>query len=71
MYLFTATGFEGEITECNEGDLEWVLKSKVCELPIWEGDKLFFKKLEETDRFFTMKLRYEGERLAEYDCHVY
>lgn len=24
MYLYTATGFEGEMIVCDEGDLEWV-----------------------------------------------
>ena len=24
MYLFTADGFEGELKECDEGDLQWV-----------------------------------------------
>ena len=40
-------------------------KEKVCGLPIWEGDKIFFKLLKEEAPFFSLKLRYEGERLAE------
>ena len=71
MYLFTAGGYTGELTDCDEGMLEWVPKSEVCSLPIWEGDKLFFEELERDRGFFTMKLRYEGERLAEHDLLVY
>ena len=37
MFLYTADGYTGEMTECNEGNLEWVKKSDVYDLPIWEG----------------------------------
>ncbi len=65
MHLFTATGYTGEIKECDEGNLEWVPKSKVQELPIWEGDKLFFRLIDDPESpFFSLKLSYEGEKLA-------
>jgi 8-oxo-dGTP diphosphatase len=64
MHLFTATGYTGTLQECDEGDLEWVPKAKVQDLPIWEGDKLFFRLLEENRPFFSLKLTYQGERLA-------
>ena len=65
MHLFTASACEGELRECDEGVLEWVKKDKVFALPIWEGDKLFLRLLAEEHPFFSLKLRYEGERLAE------
>ncbi len=65
MCLYTADGFEGEMITCDEGTLEWVDKRKVYELPIWEGDKIFFRLLEEDRDFFSLKLRYEGNVLAE------
>ena len=71
MYLFTATGFTGEMIECDEGNLEWVKKDDLHKLPMWEGDFAFFRLLRETDRFFTLKVRYEGERLAECEEHIY
>ena len=43
----------------------WVEKSKVYDLPIWEGDKIFFRLLDEREDFFSLKLRYEGEKLVE------
>lgn len=65
MHLFTATGYSGVIKECDEGNLEWVPKSKVQELPIWEGDKLFFRLIDDSNSpFFSLKLRYEGEVLV-------
>ena len=66
MCLFTADGYTGEIITCDEGELEWVKKSDVPQLPTWEGDAQFLKLLlEDEKRFFAMKLRYEGERLVE------
>ena len=65
MFLYTADGYTGEITECNEGNLEWVKKSEVYKLPIWEGDKVFFRLLEKNVPVFSLKLRYEGSKLVE------
>ena len=64
MHLFHATDFTGELIECDEGTLEWVSWDKITQLPIWEGDKVFLRLLRERDRFFSLKLVYEGERLA-------
>lgn len=65
MHLFTASGFTGELRDCDEGELEWVNKREVLSLPIWEGDKLFLKLLDTEAPFFSLKLRYEGELLVE------
>ena len=65
MFLYTASAYEGEIGECNEGTLEWIDKEKVYELPLWEGDKIFFRLLEEQRPHFSLKLRYVGESLVE------
>ena len=65
MHLFTAAGYTGELKECDEGNLEWVPRSKVQFLPIWEGDKLFFRLIDDRDRpFFSLKLSYEGDTLV-------
>ncbi len=59
MHLFTATGWTGELIDCDEGELEWVPKEKVYDLPIWEGDKIFFRLLEQERPFFSLKLSYD------------
>lgn len=66
IHLFTADKYEGEIKECNEGELVWVPKSELENLHLWEGDKIFLRLLMEKEEFFSLKLRYEGERLAEW-----
>ena len=65
MYLFTADGFEGNLKECDEGDLQWVSREFLNTLPKWEGDEIFLKLLWENAPFFLLKLRYEGDKLQE------
>lgn len=64
MFIFTATEFTGTLTDCNEGELAWVEKSKLMELNLWEGDKIFLKLLLENAPFFLLKLVYEGDKLV-------
>lgn len=63
MCLYTADAFCGTLTDCQEGKLEWVKKSELYSLPIWEGDRIFFHLLEIGHPFFSLKLCYVGERL--------
>ncbi len=65
MYLFTASEFSGELSECDEGELKWVDKKDILKLNIWEGDRIFLKKLIEENNFFTLKVVYEGDTLVE------
>ena len=64
MHLFWSDDFSGNIKECNEGELEWVEKSRMKELPHWEGDEIFLDLLEKRVPFFSLKLVYKkGELL--------
>ena len=65
MHLFTATGFEGEIKECDEGVLEWLPKAQLYALPMWAGDRIFLELLDAGAPFFSLKLVYEGEVLRQ------
>lgn len=60
MHLFTADGFEGEPIACDEGQLEWMDIGQVWKLNIWEGDKIFFRLIDEDVPFFSLKLVYNG-----------
>ena len=64
MHLFHSTDFTGSVKDCDEGVLEWVDKKALLSLPIWEGDKIFLRLLEEERPFFSLKLRYQGEKLV-------
>lgn len=66
MFLFVVTGYKGQLKECSEGDLAWVEKSQIPKLYIWEGDQLFLERMQQSDRFFSMMVRYEGDDLADW-----
>ena len=76
MYLFTSSDFEpadeiaarsfaekGEygLPECSEGELCWIDKSEVLNLPMWEGDRAFINRLLEGAETICMTLQYTGE----------
>ena len=65
MHLFTSENFAGELRECAEGVLVWKKRSEILSLPLWEGDKIFLRLLEEGHPFFSLKLRYHGDELVE------
>ena len=72
MHLFTADAFTGTLLlDCPEGELVWVPKEEVLSLPIWEGDRLFFRLLFEDAGFFTMKLTYRGDELVGHEERIY
>lgn len=64
MHLFTADGFDGEPGPCNEGELEWIKKSELMKLTLWEGDKIFLRLLDTNEPFFSLKLCYDGDELV-------
>ena len=66
MHLYTADGWEGEMIECNEGNLEWLDKKEVFNLKVWEGDKIFFWLLQHHAPFFSLRLEYVGDELVSY-----
>ena len=65
MYLFTADGFSGALKECEEGDLQWVRRSFLDDLPKWEGDKIFLELLWQDAPFFLLTLRYRQDALIQ------
>ena len=65
MCLYTADGYEGTLAQCDEGTLEWVEKKDIFSLNLWEGDKIFFRLLEQECPFFSLMLVYEDDILKE------
>ncbi|HJC37542.1 MAG TPA: 8-oxo-dGTP diphosphatase [Candidatus Mediterraneibacter faecigallinarum] len=66
MSLYTADGFKGDPIDCDEGELEWIDKSAVPSLELWEGDRIFFRLLDEGREFFSLKLVYDTEDVLRY-----
>lgn len=70
MFLFISSEYEGEISDCNEGELVWIEKNEIMNLNLWEGDKIFLKLLTEDVGFFSLKLRYRGDELVEHRIDI-
>ena len=64
MHIFHSKDFFGNLKECDEGELCWVDKNALYSLPIWQGDKIFLKLIEQDRTFFSLKLEYKGETLV-------
>ena len=65
MHLFTSDDFSGEIVSCEEGELAWIGKEELLTMPIWEGDKIFLRLLQQDVPFFSLKLCYQGDTLTQ------
>jgi len=59
MCLYVATGFTGELADCDEGKLEWVDRKRLGTLNLWDGDYLFLDYIERKQPFFSLKLCYD------------
>ena len=65
MHLFWSDDFSKagapdsqDLPECDEGELEWVPKEKMNDLPHWESDELFLELIEKRAPFFSIKVEY-------------
>lgn len=64
MYLYVGhIDKKPELNETCEGELKWIKKEKVMELPLWEGDRVFLKDLSEGRRDFEYVLSYSKDKL--------
>ncbi len=73
MHLYYSDSFKGTVTECDEGELKWIEKDKLYDLPMWEGDKIFLELIKKEIPFFELTLKYNGDILisAELDGEDY
>ncbi len=67
VYVFIATEFSGKLVDSEEGELKWIEDDKLLTLPLWEGDPIFLKWLEQ-GRFFSGKFVYRAGQFISYDA---
>lgn len=65
MFLYVVDGFTGDMITCDEGDLQWVPKEDVMKLNLWEGDRIFIKRLLNEEYGFSIRYVYQGDDLVE------
>jgi len=70
VFLFVIDRFSGELIDSPEGRLEWVDNDKLLDLPLWAGDEIFLKWLDEK-RFFSAKFVYKQKELQDYTVQFY
>ena len=68
VFVFTSSTFSGTLIDSAEGSLAWISDNELLELNLWEGDKYFFRWIEE-GRFFSAKFVYRNKRLIEYSVN--
>ncbi len=69
-FLFTATEFEGELIDSNEGVLKWIPDHELFNLTMWDGDKIFMRWLDQPE-MFSAKFDYDSGRMTGYTVHFY
>lgn len=70
VFVFTANKYSGELINSAEGELSWIEDSKILELPLWEGDKIFIPWLEQ-NKFFSACFEYKNKTLAKHNVIFY
>lgn len=70
VFVFTATQFEGELTESSEGGLAWIADNELLRLPLWPSDSIFLPWLAQ-DRFFSARFDYNDETLQGHEVVFY
>ena len=66
MHVFRVRKFSGTLlTDCNEGDLEWVPIEKINDLPHWQADEIYLDFIAQNRPFFSLKAVYKNSRLIE------
>lgn len=66
VFVYEVTEFDGQERESPEGHLEWIENSRVMELNLWEGDRMFLEWFN-ADRFFSGTFVYKDGRLVRHD----
>ncbi len=70
-YIYTSDQFVGEMHECNEGELIFVKQNDIFSLNLWEGDRIFLKRLLTHDIPFHYIFQYdEKDQLIDYKENI-
>lgn len=62
IYVYTCSHYHGSLHETDEGTLRWIDENELMNLELWEGDRIFLKKmLDHTGEPFEITLQYDGQ----------
>lgn len=69
-FVFVGREFDGELIDSPEGILEWIDDSRLYNLNLWEGDRIFLPWLERPG-FFSGKFVYRDGKLVDHQVVFY
>ncbi|MBX3012115.1 MAG: 8-oxo-dGTP diphosphatase [Caldilineaceae bacterium] len=69
-FLFVSNTFTGELIDSPEGQLAWIADEVLFDLPLWEGDRVFMRWLDQ-DGFFSGSFRYVNGVLQGHEVVFY
>ena len=70
VFVFSCDDFSGELSQSDEGKLEWIEDAKLLELNLWPGDREFMPWLKQ-DNFFSAKFSYRNKELVSHEVVFY
>ena len=70
VFVYVAREFSGQLRNGEEGELAWIDDSKLLDLNLWEGDRIFLPLVLE-GKFFTGRFCYENKQLISHSLNVY
>ena len=69
MYVYVAKQYKGKISECDEGELHWMMKNEIMNLNGWESDRLFLPYVLNED-YFVAQFQYDEFDFIGGECKV-
>jgi len=65
VFVYEAHEFSGDIIDSDEGKLSWINNNEIVNLNLWDGDRIFFKWMEE-NKMFSAKFDYVNGALKDH-----
>jgi 8-oxo-dGTP diphosphatase len=70
VFVYRFDQFVGDLIESAEGHLQWISKTEMKEVPLWEGDRIFMDWLDEPG-IFSAVFNYEFGQLLDWNVTWY
>jgi len=70
-FIFESESFEGEIIDCDEGDLQWVPDEEILRKNILDKDRIFIPWIYEGRKLFSAKFKLDEQKLISHEVEFY